>query len=231
MKYRFLGLLIVFIAVLAFQGCKGNSSGSSSKKQGENFDKDASYALGMNIGSNLLTDNIIPNMDEFIKGLEASIKGGKTRFTEMEAMEKIEAAYYTMMEKKKEDDMQKSNEFLAENSKKPGIKMTSSGLQYEVITETNGRKPLATDVVRVHYEGRLINGSVFDSSYDRGSPAEFPLDGVIPGWTEGVQLMGVGSKYRLYIPSELGYGEYGGGAIPPNSALIFDVELLDIVEN
>jgi len=125
--------------------------------------------------------------------------------------------------------MQEGIEFLAENSKKPGIVITPSGLQYEVITEASGPKPDATDTVRVHYRGTLTDGTVFDSSYDRGNPIEFPLNGVIPGWTEGVQLMSVGSKYKFYIPQELGYGPGGAGPIPPYSVLIFEVELLDIL--
>lgn len=120
-------------------------------------------------------------------------------------------------------------DFLAENAKRPEVKVTPSGLQYEVLQEGDGPKPEATNKVTVNYEGRLINGTVFDSSYQRGEPISFPLQQVIPGWTEGLQLMPKGSKYRLYIPSELAYGEKGtpGGPIGPNCALIFDVELID----
>jgi len=122
--------------------------------------------------------------------------------------------------------------FLAENAKREGVKTTASGLQYEVITEGEGEKPSATSTVKVNYKGTLINGTVFDSSYDRGEPIEFPLNGVIAGWTEGLQLMSVGSKYKLYIPYQLAYGERGGGEmIKPYSALIFEVELLDIINN
>lgn len=119
-----------------------------------------------------------------------------------------------------------------ENAKREEVKTTESGLQYEVIEEGNGPKPTAEDKVRVHYHGTTIDGEVFDSSVDRGEPTEFPLNGVIKGWTEGIQLMPVGSKYKFYIPSELAYGEQGAqGAIEPNSALIFEVELLDIVDD
>ena len=128
-----------------------------------------------------------------------------------------------------EENAKVSADFLAENAKKDGIKVTESGLQYEVITEGDGASPKATDVVKVHYEGTLISGQIFDSSIKRGEPVEFPLNQVIPGWTEGVQLMKVGSKYRFFIPSNLAYGEQGaGGMIAPNSALIFEVELLEI---
>jgi len=121
--------------------------------------------------------------------------------------------------------------FLQANGQKPGITTTTTGLQYEVLSEGTGRKPGAMDTVRVHYEGRLLNGEVFDSSYARGEPAEFSLDGVVPGWREGVMLMPVGSKYRLWMPGFLGYGESGtpGGPIGPNATLVFDVELLDII--
>jgi FKBP-type peptidyl-prolyl cis-trans isomerase FkpA len=119
---------------------------------------------------------------------------------------------------------------MAENSIKPGIKTTISGLQYEVLTEGTGAQPLPSDFVRVHYRGALLDGSVFDSSYDRGEPVEFPLDGVIAGWSEGLLLMKEGGKSRLYIPSRLAYGAQGaGGAIPPNATLIFEVELLEII--
>jgi FKBP-type peptidyl-prolyl cis-trans isomerase len=207
----------IIIVSLVLWGCKGKS-GSALK---ENFDKDASYALGMNIGSNLAAGGIMPNSKQFLLGMNDVLFGRETRFTEDEAMQIIQTAYTTMTEKKGSD-------FLAENSKKHGIITTSSGLQYEVIKEGSGAKPSASDVVRVHYEGRLIDGTVFDSSYNR-TPIEFPLNGVIAGWTEGLQLMGIGSKYKLYIPSELGYGDGGAGPIPPNSVLIFEVELLDII--
>jgi FKBP-type peptidyl-prolyl cis-trans isomerase len=131
---------------------------------------------------------------------------------------------------KQDEELEKiGNEFLAENSKRPGINITPSGLQYEVIREGTGAKPNAEDEVRVHYEGKLIDGTVFDSSYENGEPIEFPLYRVIPGWSEGVQLMSIGSKYILYIPYGLGYGESGAGPIPPYSTLIFEVELLDII--
>jgi FKBP-type peptidyl-prolyl cis-trans isomerase FkpA len=125
--------------------------------------------------------------------------------------------------------LEKGEKFLAENSKREGVKSTPSGLQYEVITEGKGKTPKATDTVLVHYKGTTIDGKEFDSSYKRGEPIEFPLNGVIPGWTEGVQLMKEGSKYRLFIPSKLAYGKRGaGGAIGPDETLIFEVELLKV---
>ena len=236
MKYKFWLILAVLLAAGSLS-CKGSGSGSSREER--NFDKDASYALGMNIAVNITNDGIVPDIDEFIRGLRDSISGKKLRLSEDEAIEKIQTAYYAIMEQREAEYMammeilgadakQEGIDFLTENSKKPGVKTTASGLQYEVIKEGNGSRPSASDVVQVHYEGTLINGMVFDSSIARGMPVEFPLDGVIPGWTEGVQLMSVGSKYKFYIPQDLGYGPGGGGSIPPFATLIFEVELLDI---
>jgi FKBP-type peptidyl-prolyl cis-trans isomerase len=217
MKKNTIFLTILFVTLILW-GCKGKS-GSGPKK--ENFDKDASYALGMNIGSSLVMDGINPNPEQLLKGMKDVISGGKTRFTEEESIQITQTAYSAMLVKIGTD-------FLAENGKKPGIITTSSGLQYEVIKEGTGAKPAASDIVKVNYEGKLIDGTTFDSSYG-SDPVEFPLDYVITGWTEGVQLMSVGSKYKFYIPSELGYGAAGAPPmIPPNSVLIFDVELLDI---
>jgi FKBP-type peptidyl-prolyl cis-trans isomerase len=228
MKKNIIFWAIMFVSLVLW-GCKGKSSPSNK----ENFDDDASYALGINIVSNLAADGIIPNSKQFMKGLNDALSGGKTRFTKEEALEIIQTAYstiyYTMMEENGKVSMQEGIDFLVENGKKSGVITTSSGLQYEVITEGNGAKPSASDEVRVHYEGRLTDGTVFDSSYG-GDPIEFPLNRVIPGWAEGVQLMKVGSKYKLYIPSELGYGGNVGGPIPPYSVLIFEVELLDILK-
>ena len=226
--------LIIIMAVLiiaAFGGCKNSKSGSSAGE--ENFDKDASYALGMSVGtglkSNIETDGIVMNIDEFMKGFKDSLTGKETRFDEYQAMDLINAAFDALAESKNAEATQSENAFLAENSKKPGVRITPSGLQYEVISETNGRKPSITDTVRVHYEGRLIDGTVFDSSIERGLPEEFTLNAVITGWAEGLQLMGVGSKYIFYIPSSQGYGPNGWGPIPAYATLIFDVELLDII--
>jgi FKBP-type peptidyl-prolyl cis-trans isomerase len=141
-------------------------------------------------------------------------------------------AFLEVMAKRAEENKARELAFLEENGKKPGVTITDSGLQYEVITEGTGSKPTAEDIVRVNYEGTLMDGTVFDSTYTRGEPAEFPLYGVIPGWTEGIQLMSEGSSYRFYIPSALAYGEQGAGSvIPPYSTLIFKVELLSIIKD
>jgi FKBP-type peptidyl-prolyl cis-trans isomerase len=219
------------LLVCVFSGCNsgGKTGGKSSFPEGA-FSKEASYALGMNIGTSLKADNLYPNMEEFVQGMNDALYDSKTRYSMEEAYQIFNEAYMSLAEEREMANKQAENEFLAENSKKPGVNVTGSGLQYEVIREGNGPKPAATDTVRVHYEGTLTDGTVFDSSYSRGEPIEFPLDGVIPGWTEGLQLMGEGGKYRLIIPSALGYGPQGaGGQIPPYSTLIFEVELLNIV--
>ena len=130
-----------------------------------------------------------------------------------------------------EENLKKGQEYLAENAKREGVTVTNSGLQYEVLKEGEGKSPSATDVVKCHYEGRLIDGMVFDSSYKRGAPSEFALNQVIKGWTEGLQLMKEGSKYRFFIPYNLAYGSRGASIIPPYSALVFDVELIEVIEN
>jgi FKBP-type peptidyl-prolyl cis-trans isomerase/predicted small secreted protein len=232
MKHIALIVLAVFLCALSFSGCGANGkTGAGSASGTETFDKDASYALGLNIGSGMKSDSLSPDLNEFMKGLKDGLSGGETRFTVEEAQAKIQNAFTALMEKRDEGQKQAEVDFLAENSKKSGVTVTASGLQYEVISEGSGAKPTAESTVRVHYEGTLSDGNTFDSSYSRGEPAEFPLNGVIAGWTEGIQLMSVGSKYRFFIPSELGYGSQGAGQrIPPYSPLIFEVELLDIVK-
>jgi FKBP-type peptidyl-prolyl cis-trans isomerase len=157
---------------------------------------------------------------------------GKTIFTPEQADQIVRSELQKNSRKKIQPVIDEGNKFLAENAKKPGVKKTASGLQYEVLVLGNGPKPSDTSVVKVHYSGFLLNGKPFDSSVERGEPATFPLGNVIRGWTEGVQLMPVGSKFKFYIPYQLGYGEQGSGeAIPGGSALIFEVELLEIVTN
>jgi len=227
MKHSFWVICITFC--ICALGCNGKAGTGASSSE-ETFDKDASYALGMNIGTSLKSDRLYPNMEELLKGIKDVLNDSETRFTIEEAYQIFSEAIGSLEEERSNEDRQAEIDFLVENSKNPGINVTGSGLQYEVITEGTGPKPTAADTVRVHYEGALTDGTVFDSSYSRGEPAEFPLSDVIPGWTEGLQLMNTGSVYRLYIPSDLGYGSYGaGGQIPPYATLVFKVELLDIV--
>ena len=192
----------------------------------------SSYAIGMNIGSSFKKQTVEVDLDSLIKGLKDGIAGEKGLLTEKELTEVMEIFQKDMMAKQsaKADVAKKAGtDFLEANKKKDGVKTTSSGLQYKVIKEGTGPKPKETDTVKVNYRGTLPDGTEFDSSYKRNEPATFPLNGVIRAWTEGVQLMSVGSKYELYVPSELGYGAQGaGGSIPPNSTLIFEVELISI---
>jgi FKBP-type peptidyl-prolyl cis-trans isomerase len=197
---------------------------------GGNKEPDVSYAFGVALGSDLKDTGFKFDYNHFLEGFKASMEGKSLKLSVDEAMTLIQAAFLEIQEAQAAENRLKGEAFLADNAKRPEVKTTESGLQYEVLREGDGIRPVASDTVRVHYEGSLIDGTVFDSSLEWGEPVEFPLDGVIPGWTEGIQLMSVGSKYKLYIPSDLGYGEYEAGEIPPASALIFDVELLEIVK-
>ena len=190
-----------------------------------------SYALGLGIGQQLKSMNI-ENFDikEFSRSIEDVMAGRDTDMTAREAQVML-GEYFQKKEKEQaEENIAKGKAYLEENGKREGVITTKSGLQYEVLTEGTGKSPKATDKVRCHYEGRLTDGSVFDSSYQRGEPADFGLNQVIAGWTEGVQLMKEGAKYRFYIPYLLGYGERGAGAsIPPYATLVFDVELIKVL--
>ncbi|KPK29301.1 MAG: hypothetical protein AMK70_16135 [Nitrospira bacterium SG8_35_1] len=197
-----------------------------------------SYAIGMDIGRKLKQQQIELNPEAISQGIWDSLTDDKTLMTEEEYRDAM-TAFTNKMKQKQEAQMkgmsdknkQEGETFLAENKKKESVVTTASGLQYKVITEGTGASPKSTDTVSVHYKGTLINGKEFDSSYRRGQPASFPVNGVIQGWTEALQLMKVGSKWQLFIPSELAYGERGAGRdIGPNSTLIFDVELLSIKE-
>jgi len=199
------------------------------------------YALGENMGKYITAQQeqysqfgLEFNVDRVKQGFLASLEGNAI-LTDEEATKMIQALQAAAQQKQTEmaavegkKTMEEGIAYLEENKKREGVMVTDSGLQYEVLTAAEGDKPAAEDTVKVHYHGTLIDGSVFDSSVDRGEPATFPLNRVIKGWTEGVQLMSVGSKFRFYIPSELAYGARATGKIKANSALIFDVELLSI---
>ena len=191
-----------------------------------------SYALGLIIGHNLKGMNIDGlNSSEFVRAVEHVIQDEKLEMTETQAQGLVQKYLQEQQEAAGKEAREAGEEVLAEYAKKEGVTVTASGLQYEVLTPAIGQKPTAADRVRCHYEGRLTDGTVFDSSYKRGEPATFPLNGVIAGWTEGLQLMAVGAKFRFFIPFNLAYGAQGaGGSIPPYAALIFDVELLGINE-
>ena len=195
-----------------------------------------SYALGIGIGRQLSQMGAADlNIDDFAQAIKDVI-AGDLKLGDAEAQQIVQEFFAKQEEKQKAEAAEKGKaakqdgeKFLAENGKKEGVITTASGLQYQVLREGNGQSPKATDTVECHYEGTLIDGTKFDSSYDRGQTATFPLNQVIAGWTEGLQLMKEGGKYRFFIPYELGYGERGAGAsIPPFSTLVFDVELLSV---
>lgn len=193
----------------------------------------ASYALGVNMASNVKNMGLEEiNMEAFAKAFQDVYANEKLQITEAESNPILQAFFTSLMEKKAASSLAEGQTWLADNAKKEGVKTTASGLQYEVMREGTGPKPLATNTVKVHYHGTTTDGKVFDSSVDRGEPVEFPLNGVIPGWTEGVQLMSVGSKYKLFIPGDLAYGPRPpqGSGIAPNATLVFEVELLEIVK-
>ena len=194
-----------------------------------------SYSLGIILGERIQNDfgDLDPNF--VLEGLKDSKDPNSWKLDRpainqavQDAQTRIRAQQEQQVEAMSEANLKSGEAFLAENAKKDGVTVTASGLQYRVITEGAGDAPKATDTVKVHYEGRLISGDVFDSSITRGEPVSFPLNGVIPGWSEGVQLMKVGAKFEFTIPSALAYGPSGTGPIPPNSVLVFDVELLEI---
>jgi FKBP-type peptidyl-prolyl cis-trans isomerase len=212
--------------LFAFSGCKKGSGNSTDGALGE----DTSYALGMYIASQFPLPGLQYDYKAFTEGFKAFTEGGETRFSMDAAIEKINTALTKYAGEQAAANLAAGEAFLLENGKKPDVTTTASGLQYEVLTEGSGIKPGPADMVQVNYEGTFLDGTVFDSSYERGTPVEFPLNGVISGWTEGLQLMCEGSEYRFFIPANLAYGEGGSQGIPPNSALIFKVELLSVIK-
>lgn len=188
-----------------------------------------SYGLGMSIGHQLQQMNATSlNIDDFAQAVR-DVFAGHTHLTDAEAQQAVQTFFNQKAEEQARAAKAEGENFLAENAKKPGVKTLPSGLQYQVLREGNGRRPAVADQVECHYEGTLVNGQVFDSSYRRGETATFGLNQVIKGWTEGLQLMQEGAKYRFFIPYNLAYGERGAGqSIPPYAALIFDVELVKV---
>jgi FKBP-type peptidyl-prolyl cis-trans isomerase FkpA len=225
MKQFLCALVLVFCASgyihaepIVEQAAKGNEKA------------DISYAVGMALGSDLKDAGFPFNYGSFLRGFIDTMEGWETRYTLDEAMEKVQAAFQAAYLEKAEASRLVEEAFLAENAAKPGMLSTASGLQYEILVEGTGARPSQTDSVRVNYTGELVDGTMFDSSYARGEPEEFPLEGVIPGWSEGLLLMKTGGKSRFYIPSKLAYGDRGAGSIiPPYSTLVFEVELLEIL--
>jgi FKBP-type peptidyl-prolyl cis-trans isomerase FklB len=198
------------------------------KTQKEKF----SYALGMTNGKRLtesLRKQTVPfDQAIMLRGMKDGMAGGKTLLTDQEAQASLDQMRKDMMQKQQAVGKKEGDDFLATNKSKEGVVTLPSGLQYKILTAGTGPKPTASDTVLCNYKGMLINGTEFDSSYKRGQPLKFPVGGVIKGWTEALQLMPVGSKWQLFIPSNLAYGESGNQGIPPNSTLIFEVELVSI---
>lgn len=194
-----------------------------------------SYAIGMDMGNNLKRNELEIDPDILARAIKDILSGGKPLMTDQEAKETLMVLQKDLQAKQQEKNKalgeknkKEGGAFLAQNKKKEGVKTLPSGLQYKVITEGKGKPPKASDTVTVNYAGKLIDGTEFDSSYKRGQPATFPVGGVIKGWTEALQLMKEGSKWQIVIPSDLAYGEQGRPGIPPNSVLIFEVELISI---
>jgi FKBP-type peptidyl-prolyl cis-trans isomerase FkpA/FKBP-type peptidyl-prolyl cis-trans isomerase FklB len=245
--------LAVSLALLA-AGCNkpgdDAKAGKDAKAQPAAADKDAlpglptekdrnSYMVGMALARQFepMKDEI--DIDVVVKALKTSLAGGKSLMTEAQAQkigegfqQKLQAKQIEKMMADARSNAEAGAKFLAENGKKPGVETTASGLQYQVLQAGTGARPKTSDVVRVNYKGTLLDGTVFDDSSQHGGEAEVPLSRVVPGWQEGIALMPIGSKYRLWIPASLGYGERGtpGGPIPPNSTLVFEIELLGIVK-
>ena len=220
-------LLTVIITLLIIQAC--NSSNFTSEKAGDKADS-ASYMIGISVGYSLKMQDVPDvNAKLIAKGI-MEVLNSDSAVSMQEANMFLNAYFTELREKKAMENLEKGKEFLAENKNKPGVIETASGLQYKVIQEGTGKSPTENDRVKCNYRGMLINGDEFSSSYSEGVPAEFSLKGVIPGWSEGIQLMKEGGKYELYVPSDLAYGIRGGGQkIGPNETLVFEIELLEVV--
>lgn len=238
MRY-FILLFASFLLIGTLNAQNKSAKANLSTKQSielSTYEDSVAYAIGVNIGNNLKRDELLFDLEKVKLGMQDALYATEKKLTDDQVTAllqsfsaKLQAKYEAKQKAQAEENLKLAKAFLEKNKQNKNIKVTASGLQYEVIKEGNGPKPTENDKVKVHYVGTLINGNKFDSSYDRGEPVTFPLNGVIKGWTEGLQLMPVGSKYKFYIPPELGYGERGaGGAIQPNEVLIFEVELLDI---
>lgn len=223
MKRIFISALVISVALPAF---------AQEKPPLKDLKDKVSYAVGLNVGSNFRKQGQDLNPDAVLAGLKDAMSGKQPALTEKEMKETMEAWSKQMEDKQKvagEKNVAEGKKFLEENKKKDGVKTTASGLQYKVIKEGTGAQPKESDTVTVNYRGTLINGTEFDSSYKRGQPATFPVNGVIKGWTEALQIMKGGSKYQLFVPADLAYGPRAMGPdIAPSSTLIFEVELLEV---
>jgi FKBP-type peptidyl-prolyl cis-trans isomerase len=225
--------LILLVSALAAAPVTAQTAPAAKAPQSDK--EQISYSLGVSIGKSLQQDGFdiqIVDLAMLARGLSDALGSGKLALSEEQigaALQKLQQTIQAKQQQMVAQSKAQGEAFLAKNAQEDNVKVTPSGLQYKVIKAGSGASPAATDLVRVHYEGKLINGDKFDSSLDRGEPAEFPVNRVIPGWTEALQMMKVGDKWQLFIPANLAYGEQGRpGAIPPNSVLVFEVELLDV---
>ncbi|MBS3807016.1 MAG: FKBP-type peptidyl-prolyl cis-trans isomerase [Bacteroidales bacterium] len=230
---NFRNLLILAVLVVFIGACsKSTNIGKSAKIKSE-LDT-VSYALGADVANSLQTRNGVDELSytAFMKGMQQVFDGEEVMLDDTERQSKIRAYLEELSQKRNQENLEAGKKFLEENKSKEGVKVTESGLQYKVIEEGTGISPDANDTVKVHYVGKTIDGEVFDSSKERGEPAEFPVNRVISGWTEGLQMMKEGANYKLFIPTDLAYGTRvrPGGEIEPNEALIFDVELLEVTK-
>jgi FKBP-type peptidyl-prolyl cis-trans isomerase len=224
-------------SLLLSLACAGDGASSGESAALETNDQKAAYGIGMNMGTQLRAANERLDRAAFMRGFEDGLQAAESQIPEpeiqaalMEFGSQLEAAENAARVQEGEENAAAGTAYLEQNRAKPGVTTTASGLQYEVLRAGDGERPTAESVVRIHYRGTLIDGTEFDSSYGRGEPAEFPLNGVIAGFSEALQLMPVGSQWRIVIPSDIGYGAGGSGPIGPNSTLIFEIELLEIVD-
>lgn len=231
MKKRLLFSLTATLILMT--ACAQNNKDNKGKRSGNDkltTEMDSvSYAIGLSVASSLKNQGIEMNADVVAKAIENVNSDADHPFTPEDGDMLVRQYMQKQMAVKQEENIKKGEEFLAENAEKEGVNVTESGLQYKVIKEGEGENPTAESRVKVHYHGTLIDGTVFDSSVERGEPITFGLNQVIRGWTEGVQLMKPGAKYEFYIPSDLAYGPQGSGQIGPNETLIFEVELLEVL--
>jgi FKBP-type peptidyl-prolyl cis-trans isomerase FklB len=223
------------LALIALLGLSTALTLSAAEEPFKTTKEKASYALGMNIGKQLRQNNAEIDTEIYMKALKEALAGGKLLLTDEQVRETLTSWQTELRSKSQEKNKKEGEDFLAANKKKEGIKVhpvklgtNTYELQYKIETKGTGKLPTSNDTVVCHYRGTLINGDEFDSSYKRGEPASFPVLGVIKGWTEALQMMPVGSKWKLFIPSDLAYGERGRPGIPPNAALLFDIELVSI---
>jgi FKBP-type peptidyl-prolyl cis-trans isomerase len=227
-KMKRFSIVVLLLFLFCFWGCMKSRTASV------NSDKEkASYAIGQQLGKSMKAQGVEIDANALAHGISDVIENKKSLLSDQEmqqAMQKMNQALMEKQEKASKQILEANAKYLEENKKKNGIKATASGLQYEILKEGTGGIPKETDTVRVHYRGTLIDGSEFDSSYKREAPLEFPVARVIKGWTEALKMMKVGSKWKLYVPSELAYGAREHPGIPANSVLLFEVELLGIVK-